>query len=212
MCGGAPKGQTELAKAQTNLFNQEAAQQAQLFAEDEALAKEIQSIYGPIFNKGPNQLGFSQEERDNLNSTAATGVGQNFAAANTALKETLGAQGGGNTMLPSGVLTKAEEGVTTAGAAQLSSEQNQILQADYGQGYNEFEAATNALLGVGNVFSNSINASNAANSGGAAANQTYHDIAAENQSPWSAVLGALGGVAGAAGTAFGGWETAHKTS
>jgi hypothetical protein len=195
---GAPAGQTALAAAQTAQYNQETAQQNQLFTEDQALNQEIQSVYGPIFEAGPNQLGFSNGELTNLNSTASTGVGEAFTAANQSMKENIASAGGGNTQLPSGVLAKAEEGVTTAGAAQLSGEENQIEQADYQQGNNNFQAASNALLGVGSVFNNSIGASSAANQGGEAAGSTYSAIAQENESPFGAVLGALGGVAGAA--------------
>ena len=98
--------------------------------------------------------------------------------------------------LPSGALTKAEEGITTAGAAQQAGEQNQILQADYAQGQANFQAATNALLGVGSVFNNSIGMGSTANQGGAAAGSTWNAIAQENEAPFAAVMGALGGVAG----------------
>jgi hypothetical protein len=193
-CGGAPSGQTQLADAQTNMYNTESADMSQLFSQDEALNNEIQSVYGPIFQAGPSQLGFSQGELNTLNSAADTGVGQSFAAANQAMKENVAAAGGGTTQLPSGVMTKAEEGLTTAGAAQESGEANQIQQADYAQGLSNFDAATSALMGVGNVFSNSIGMGGVANQGGSAANQTYNNIASENESPFAAVMGALGGV------------------
>lgn len=206
MCGGAPSGQTALADAQTQMYTAESNDMNQLFSEDEALSNEIQGVYGPIFQQGPSQLGFSQGELNTLNSGASTGVGQSFAAANSAMKENLESAGGGTTQLPSGALTKAEEGLTTAGAAQLSGEENQIQQADYAQGNANFNAASNALLGVGNVFSNSIAEGGVANSGGSAANQTESAIASENESPFAAVMGALGGITGAAATAYKGYE------
>lgn len=208
-CGGAPSGQTALADAQTQMYQTQTNDMNQLFAQDEALNNEIQSVYGPIFKAGPSQLGFSQGELNTLNSGASTGVGQSFAAANSALKENLASAGGGDIQLPSGAMTKAEEGMTTAGAAQLAGEENQIQQADYAQGLSNFDAATNALLGVGSVFSNSIAMGGVANQGGEAANQTYNAIAQENESPFAAVMGALGGVASGAGAAFGGYETGH---
>lgn len=195
MCGGAPSGQVQLAAAQSAAYTQETAEQNQLFTQDEALNNEIQSIYGPIFAKGPNQLGFSTGESNELYSSAATGVGESFQAANQALKENLGATGGGTVQLPSGVLTRAEQGLTTAGAAQLSGEQNQILQANYQQGNANFNAATNALMGVGSVFNSAIAEGGVANQGGAAAGSTYNAIAQENEAPFAAVLGALGGAA-----------------
>jgi len=193
---GAPKGQSDLAAAQSNLFNIEAADMSQLFGQDQALMREIQSVYGPIFAKGPNQFGFNKAETNVLNSGAAEQVGQAFGAANRTLKENLAAQGGGLTALPSGVLTKAEQGITTAGAAQLSGEQQQIQEAGYQQGYNQFMAATNALMGLPSLTSNAAQFGGVANTGGEAANQTYNSITAENESPFNAVVGALGGAAG----------------
>jgi hypothetical protein len=212
MCG-APSGQSALATAQTNYYNQLTAEESQIFSQDEGVFNQIQSVYGPIFAKGPNQLGFSQGELNELNSSAATGVGQSFEAANQAAKENIASEGGGTVMLPSGVQAKLAEGMSTAGAAQLSGEENQIEQADYQQGYNEFEAATNALLGSTNAVNSATGMAGAANQGGEAANQTYTDIAQENESPFTAVMGALGGVAGDVvnenpGNIFGCWMAA----
>src|SRR5579859_430634 len=95
--GGAPSGQTQLAAAQANMYNTETADMNSLFSQDQALSNEIQSVYGPIFKAGPSQLGFSQGELNTLNSSAETGVGQSFAAANSALKANIGSEGGGTT-------------------------------------------------------------------------------------------------------------------
>ena len=196
-CGGAPAGQQALAQAQTAEYTQETQQQAELFSQEQALQTEIQSVYGPIFAAGPSQLGFSQAELSALNSGAATGVGQSFQAANQAVKENIASSGGGNVQLPSGVLTKAEMGMGTAGAAQLSGEQSQILQSDYAAGNANFMAATNALLNSGQIFNPGAAYGGVANQGGAAANTTWNNIAMENEAPFGAVMGALGGVAGA---------------
>lgn len=158
---------------------------------------QMQSIYGPIFAKGPNQQGFSQAELNTLNSGAATGVGEAFNAANQAVKENLASEGGGNNLLPSGVAEKAEQGLTTAGAGQLATEENQIQQANYQQGYNEFQAATNALMGTPSLFGTANSGAGVATGAGEAANSTFNSIAQENASPFNAVVGALGGIGGA---------------
>lgn len=196
MCGGAPQSQVDLQNAQTAAYNQETQNMNQLYAQDQKLNDEIQSVYGPIFQAGPSQLGFSTGELQNLNTSAGTGVGESFEAANQAMKENLASFGGGTTQLPSGALLKAEQGITTAGAAQLSGEENQIQQSDYAQGNANFTAASNALMGVGNVYNNSIAQGGVANSGGNAASSTASAIASENEAPFAAVMGALGGVAG----------------
>ena len=194
-CCGAPSGQSQLAAAQSAFYTQETQEQQQLFSQEESLITNINDIYLPIFDKGPSQLGFSAGELQNLYSEASTGTSQDFGAASKVLKEGLATEGGGNTQLPSGVTTKAEAGLAAGGAAQLSSEENQILQADYQQGYSEFQAASNALMGEGQILNPAMSAGQVANAGGQAANQTYSAIAQENNSVFGAVMGALGGAA-----------------
>jgi hypothetical protein len=191
-----------LQNAQTAAYQQETDNMTQLFSQDKALNDEIQGVYGPIFQAGPSQLGFSTGELQNLNTTAQEGVASSFESANQAMKENVESAGGGTVQLPSGVLTKAEEGITTAGAAQASGEENQIQQADYAAGNANFNAASNALMGVGNVYNNSIAQGGVANQGGSAASTTANQIAQENEAPFASVMGALGSVAGAATSGF----------
>lgn len=197
MCGASSE-QKNLANEQAAYYQTLTKQANEEFGMASDVFNEISSIYGPIFQKGPNQEGFSQGELNTLNSAASTGVGKAFAAADTAAKENLAAEGGGNNLLPSGTEAKLAEGLTTAGASQLAGEENQIQQADYQQGYNEFQAATSALMGSPNLFGTANSGAGVATGGGEAANQTFNDIAQENASPFNAVVGALGGIAGAA--------------
>lgn len=215
MCG-ASSSQTNLANEQAAYYQTVTQQAQEEFGMASDVYKEIQSVYGPIFQAGPNQMGFSQGELNTLNSSAATGVGQAFNSANQAMKENLATEGGGNSMLPSGAAEKAEQGITTAGAEQLAGEENQIEQAGYQQGYNEFQAATNALMGSTSLFGTANEGANVATGAGSAANTTMNDIAQENASPFDAVMGALGGIAGGITTGvehcwiaaahFGGWN------
>lgn len=203
MCG-APSGQTNLADQQAQYYQTLTQQAKDEFGLASDVFNQIQSTYGPIFQKGPNQMGFSQGELDTLNSSASQGVGQAFNAAKKSMNENLATEGGGNNLLPSGARLRAEQGITTAGASQLAGEENQIQQAGYQQGYNEFQAATNALMGSTGLFGTANSAGGVANQGGEAANSTFNAIAQENASPFNAVMGALGGVAGAAAGGFAG--------
>lgn len=207
---GASSGQTDLAASQAAYYTTLQKNAQQEFGDASQVFKQMQDTYAPIFAAGPNQKGYSQGQLDSLNSAADTGVGQAYSAANKAVKENVAGSGGGNTLLPSGVAEKAAQSTAVAGASQLSNEQSQILNNDYAQGNANFQEASNALLGATNTFNASSNAAGAANTGGSDANSTYNAIAQENASPFNAVVGALGGIAG--GIATGGISIGAKAA
>jgi hypothetical protein len=194
---GAPGGQQQLANAQTAYYTTLTQQAQAEYADAKGVFDELTSEYTPIFNAGPNQYGFSQAETNALNTEAATGTQQDYNMVNQAVKENLAAQGGNSPMMPSGVAEKAARATATAGASQLAQEQGQIVQSGYQQGYNEWLAAASGLGQAENVFSTANGAGSVANQGGEAAGQTWSAIAAENESPFNAVMGALGGVGSA---------------
>jgi hypothetical protein len=202
MCG-AQAGQQELAKEQAAFYQQTTAQASVTFGEDQALLKQMQAVYDPILAKGPNQQGFSAAELSGLNSEAVEGTAQNYQAAGKAVNEQLASEGGGNMPGVTGSQEQLKEDVAAAEAGQQSSEESQIQQADYGQGYNEFQQATAALEDVSGQF-NPTAYDNAATGAGSAANTTYQSIAAENTAAFSAVTGAINGAAGAASPMSGG--------
>lgn len=112
LCCGAPSGQTALAAAQTAAYTQYTANAAAEFQDATGLFKQLTAEYTPIFQAGPNQYGFSAAETNALNTEAASGTAQDYNAVNRAAKETLAAEGGGNTTLPSGVSAKMFPGVS----------------------------------------------------------------------------------------------------
>lgn len=191
MCGASGQ-QKQLESEQANYYSVMTQEAQQVFGEDQQLFNYEVATFEPIINKGPNQQGFSQTELDTLNSNAITTAGQNYANAAKAVNEQIAAQGGGNEFIPSGANNQLKEQVATSAAALTSHEENQILQAGYQQGYNEYEQAVAALSGAPNVLSGAANFSNAATNAGNAASQTANEIAQEDNS-W---MGAVGGLLG----------------
>jgi hypothetical protein len=196
-CCGAPSGQTALANAQTAYYSTLTANANAEFADASGVFSQLSAEYSPIFAKGPSQYGYSTAETNALNSEAATGVAENYNSVNQAVKESLATEGGGNTALPSGVNLKAAQSTATAGAQQLSQEQNQIQQAGFQQGYDQWLAAAQGLGQAESVFGTANQGGSVAVGAGSAANQTYSAIASENESPLNAVIGGLSGAAGA---------------
>lgn len=192
MCG-ATAAQTQLQTEQAD-FYQEATQEATTaYSEDQQLLGEITKAYEPILQKGPNQQGFSQAEDQTLNAQAVEGTAENYSAAAKAVNEGEAAQGGGNIPLsqPQGAQLKAE--VATSAAGQESAEEQQIEQADYQQGFNEFTQAGQAISTASGQLSPTAYTS-AATGAGSAASTTAEDIAQENDSWINAAIGAAGSI------------------
>jgi hypothetical protein len=193
---GPTQAQTNLQNEQAQFYQQATQNANTTFGEDQQLLQQLQSIYDPILAKGPNQEGFSQDELNDLNAQATEGTAENYQGAAKAVNENLAAEGGGNISLPDGGADQLKEEVAAASAQQQSAEENQIKQADYAQGYNEFQTATGALEDVSGQL-NPIGYSGAATGAGSAEGVTANQIAQENNSWLNATLGAAGAVGGA---------------
>lgn len=169
-----------------------------------------QAIYGPmtqqfqsIFNRGPNQEGFSQEEQQDLNSETLEGTAENYKHAAQAVGEQEAAEGGGDIPLPSGAQEEQKADVAEAAAGEESKEESQTKEAGYTQGYNEWQAAGQGLDTIA-AGDNPLGYEGAATSSGQAAETTANQIAQEQNGWETAALGAVGTVAG--GWASGGFK------
>lgn len=202
MCGS--DAQDALAQKQADFYDDLRSRDNTEFAEQQSVLTQMQSIYAPILAKGPNQYGFSDAETNDLNTQANEGVAKNYANANKALKESQAASGG-DTFLPSGVSDQQRTGLIENAAAEQSQEEQQIQQAGYSQGYNEFSQATGALENVAGQYNPNAGAE-VANTAGSAAETTANQIAQENESWMAPLAGAVGAVGGAAA---GGFITKH---
>lgn len=179
-------------------FYQQGMQESQTtFAEDQDLLKEMESVYEPILNKGPNQNAYAGAEENALDAEAIQGTATNYSQAARAVGSQIAAEGGGDNPLPSGGADALKEEVGVAAAAQESGEEEQILQSGYQAGEEEFEQAGQALS-VASGQLNPASYENAATSAGQAAETTANQINQEENSWEAPMLGALGSLGGAA--------------
>jgi hypothetical protein len=196
MCGPSA-AQNEVQADQLNLTNQVMSENSTVFGESQGLLQSLNSAFTPILQAGPNQAGFSQAEDTSLNTEATDQTAENFSQAQRTLQENNAAAGGGNTFEPNGVQSSENESLAATAETAQSSEQSQILQADYAQGQANFNTAAGELQQEASTL-NPVGTANAATSASSAASNTANTIQSQSNSIWSGVMGALGGVASAA--------------
>jgi len=176
----------------------------------------LTNAYTSIVNAGPSQRGFSPAERSALVSSAVT-AGAN--AARFANAKANAPVGGGNAPSASGIGAGAKAAIAQRSAEATATATNQIEQADWATGRENWGIATKGLQAAPAVFSESSAATfNAGAQKGLDRNEAYAKAADAAQNAWqSEVSGAIGGglkgfmeggpagaVAGAAGGAIGG--------
>jgi hypothetical protein len=173
-----------------------------VFGSSSSVFNDLVNAFSPVVASGPNQEGFSAGEKSNLDSSAITQTGQAYKNASQAVKENEAAVGGGNVALPSGAEIGKDLSVANSAAAQTASEENQINEADYAQGRQNFFQAATDLNAAPGVLNPATEAGNAATTSGKAAADTENQIAPENNSWVNAATCALGGIAGSAISGF----------
>jgi hypothetical protein len=210
MCGGASSAQVGLQDSQIAFYNQMTAEQSAEFAQSQSILKGLTSIFDPIAQAGPSQLGYSAAELQDLNSLATTGVGTNYAAAQRALAVQRGSESGGNSFVPSGANREMSAQLAQSAAQQESSESLGIQQADWQQGLQNWQTAISGEEGVAGL-ENPAGYANAATGAGSAASTTANEVTNANNSWMQLVSGAIGGLAqGAGAVATGGATSAIK--
>jgi hypothetical protein len=202
MCG-ATQQQKDLTNEQTQFYQQLTQQYSTIFGQDQAITGALTSAFTPILQAGPSQTGFAPTEKNALQTQNTENVATDYAQAQKATADILAARGGGNTLLPSSVDATLLAQNTNQAAAQRAAGQNTITQANYAQGYQNWQQAAGVLGSTAGLldpskFGTTVNTSGTDASTSAAA------VAAAANSPWNAAFGALGNVAGlAASTASG---------
>ena len=191
---GATGGQKEIASSQQSFMNQLNADFAQNFGAQSDIYKNLTQSLTPMLEAGPNQQGFSPEERAALNTSAINTTGANYRNAAQAVGGQLAGRGD-DSGIESGVDQQIKGNLAGQAAGQLSTEQNQITQADYAQGRQNFFGAEAGLGGVASGL-NPTGLAGQATSAGDAAATSANNIAAANAAPWNAVGKLVGGVAG----------------
>lgn len=193
MCG-ATSAQDQIQQEQMQQYQQMQEMTAQEFAAQQAIYGPMAAKFESIFNAGPNQKGFSDAETNDLNASAVEGTASNYKQAAKAVNENIAAQGGAPGM-SNGASAQLRSEVATSAAAMESNEETQIKQADYNQGYSEWQAAGEGLLSIA-AGDNPLGYANATTGAGSAASNTANEIAQENNSWLNAVIGAAGDIGG----------------
>ncbi|HZQ90380.1 MAG TPA: hypothetical protein VFA60_01150 [Terriglobales bacterium] len=199
MCGASGE-QKSMYQRQSQFYDLATDQMKQVFGDSSAVFADLRDTFRPIVAAGPNQRGFSDEERGSLNTQATEGTSKIYEHASKALNEGLAARGGGNAFIPSGADEQLRQELASSAAENEANQKLRIVQADYDTGRDNYFRAATGLAGAPSVFNPAIGFTNAATSAGSAAADTANQITQANNSWVGAVTGALGGIAGAAVT------------
>lgn len=179
---------------------------AKQYANQQSIYKPMAAHFQSIFDMGPSQEGFSAEEENALNAGAIENTATNYKNAATAINENLAALGGGDSPITVGAQQQMKANTAYSAAGELSKEENQITQANYNQGYQQWLAAAQGLTSIA-AGENPLGYESASTEAGGAASKTANDIAQEENSWVNAAIGAAGAIGGgllSGGLSFGG--------
>lgn len=198
--GCGPSQQEKNLEAEEASFDQTLqTDYAQTFAQNQQILQNLNSVLQPIVNAGPSQQGFSAQELSTLNTEAIESNAQGYNQAVQAAAQQENAQGGGTTLLPSGVNAQINAAIGTAAETNLSQEKLGIQQANYQQGLQNWETA---LAGEENVAgqNNPLGYAGATTNANTAAFNEANTITQQSNQEFSQILGGIAGIGGAIAT------------
>jgi hypothetical protein len=108
------------------------------------------------------------------------------------------AEGGGNTVTPSGGTQANILGAETSAASQTATAENQIIQNDYAQGNQNYEEAVGQEEKLPDVFNSSTASENAANTATSSAFADQKQVDTESNWATPLITSAIGSAAGIA--------------
>jgi hypothetical protein len=196
MCGPTNQ-ETQITNEQQDFFNQLSKQYSTVFGENQQIVGALTNAFQPILQAGPSQTGFAPGEENALKTQNTENVATDYAQAQKATAQALAGRGGGDTFLPSSINANILASNANAAAAQRAQGQNQITQANYAQGYQNWNTAANVLGSTAGLINPTAYAGQTTGAGAQAAGSAQA-IAQQQFAPWGAAFGALGSVAGAA--------------
>ncbi len=204
MCGPSAE-EKGIQSSQIDFMKQLQSENSSVFNQSQGILNQLNGMFSGILAKGPSQEGFAPGEKDILTARNIDTTAQSYDQAKRGLQQTLATQGGGNQFVPSGVNDELQGELAQSAAATKSSNQNQIELEDYETGRQNFFNAAGELGSAAGLL-NPTGYAGVANNAGSDASTTAGRITSEAFAPYGAVIGALGGVAGAAA---GGWTAHH---
>lgn len=196
-------GPVELAKASSqekalqastqSFFKTLMADYNQQFAGQNAILGQLQQAFSPILSAGINQQGFSADELAAYRTDATNRTAAEYQKAATATNESLAAEGGGNTFLPTGAQAELKQQVANTAAQNEATANLSIDEANYAQGRKNFLAARDTLGSVAGMMNPTAYGGLASSEGSTAFNEA-NTIAQQNDT-FGQVAGFLGGAA-----------------
>jgi hypothetical protein len=166
-----------------------------LFGQQQGVLNSINRSLSPILSAGPSAQGFSGSELASLNTQAINSAGAASRNAQQAAANFGAGQGGGaGTGIISGVQRQIQGSIASSSANQLAGAQDQITQANYAQGNQNYWKAQGGMNQLAAGYS-----PNEAQSGTIGENQASFgqakDIQAQQAQEEQAIAGGIAGLA-----------------
>lgn len=196
MCGPSSQEQS-LSNEQSQFYNNLTNEYSTVFGENQQITSALSNAMSPILAAGPSQTGFSPSQLNAMTTQNIQGTATDYANAQKATAQILAGRGGGDTFLPSSVNANLLATNANAAAAEQSTNQLNITNADYARGYQNWQTAASSLAGTASLL-NPTNYATTATSAGQQAFGSAQTMANQAFAPWSAAMGSLGSVAGLA--------------
>ena len=199
MCGGPSGTQQELQQEEADFYKNQIAAYNTAYQNFSQIQSVLNAQFAPILKAGPGQYGYTPAEDTALRTQAGEGTVQGFTAAQRALQERIAAQGGGtsNVNITSGGSEDIQEQRASETAAESARENLGITTSGYDIGRQQWGEAIQGEEALASGWNPNAFSGSAVSAGGAAASEA-NTIAAQQNSMWGSILGALGGIGGAA--------------
>lgn len=198
MCG--PSSSEKSIQSSTQNFGTQMQQNyGTLFQQQQGTIQNIMRTLQPISAAGPSQRGFSGAEKSELDTSAINNAGAANTAAQQAARTYGAGQGGGGTSgITSGITKQIQGAIASQSAGQEGAALNQIEQADWTQGNNNYWRAQGAEQGVAQLENPNPTAGTALSANNSAFQQSS-TINEQDNALGQDVAGFLTAAAGSAG-------------
>lgn len=199
MCGGATGTQQQLQQEEADFYKTQIDAYNKAYSNFSDIQAALNKQFAPILAAGPGQMGYTPQELQDLNTQAAEGTASYYSQAQRALAGQEAALGGGtsNVNITSGAAADMRARLAATAAGQSASQRLGITTAGYDVGRQQW---LNAIQGTEQLAAgwNPNQFAGSTTSAGGLASSEANTIAAQQQSAWQSVLGAVGGIAGQA--------------
>lgn len=197
MCGPSSQEQS-IANNSQSFASQLQNNYGTLFSQQQSVLNSINRSLSPTLAAGPNQQGFSGAELSSLQTSAINNAGAASRSAQQAARTFGAGQGGGGTSgITSGITKQIQAGIASQAAGQESAQLNQINQADYATGRENYWRAEGGMASLGSELSPNSAMQGTIGEQGQAFGQA-HEINQENNQLAQTIAGGLTSLAGGA--------------